>query len=491
MSFNDLRLNLPQAISPLSGEQEHRMSIHLVDTLCTDTLCVESSIPRELLYTLNRCEADNNTREQLSTKTIELFISSKTLIKNTLTPDHYSQLVTEISNACKWLLNDNDSVPADQIANLYHRTIYMIGEEIEQYYEQYTPEPRHLWGEIHRLFEHAQLHRFDHYIDEVLGCSLINTYKRLVLLAIAGPYQFSQQESEDLNLWLNSYAELTEFSHQIGQNIHPEYYYIDLTRDASILSYQQVESKGLTEFSILAVNPLPVYQQLKKDLKLIRQGNMAQIKGLSDQDPISCFLLLKKALAIWSKSTSRKTERIPCQKTAEVVFGLHNIHGKLRHKYNNNLTKQGTVTNDSLQGACIQLPLTEASNISVGDLINYELNENDNRYRYLAIVRWVQRQSNQFILGIEFINGKVQPVSVKSGDQQIEAILVSFASEDSLVTDSGVYRNGSIVKVKLPNQSFTLNAYSGPLISRHSGVDHFKIRRASAYQQPIAAAASG
>ncbi|WP_144407616.1 PilZ domain-containing protein [Gynuella sunshinyii] len=367
----------------------------------------------------------------------------------------------------------------------------MIGEEIKQYYEQYAPAPNHLWGQIHRLFEHAQLHRFDHQIDEALNCSLINTYKRLVLLAIAGPYQFSQQESEDLNLWLNSYAGLIEFSHQIGQNLNPEHYYIDLARDASILGYQQVESKGLTEFSILAVNPLPVYEQLKKDLKSIRQGNMAQVKGLSDHDPISCFLLLKKALAIWSKSTSRKTERISCQKTAEVVFGLHNIHGKLRHKYNSSSTKQGTVTNDSLQGACIQLPLTEASKISVGDLINYELKENENTYRYLAIVRWVQRQSNQFILGIEFINGKAQPVSVKSGGQQIEAILISFASEDSLVTDSGVYRNGSIVKVKLPNQSFTLNAYSGPLISRHSGVDHFRIRRASAYQQTIPAAASG
>lgn len=477
MSFADLRLTLPQQ----QLNADHHLVVRFKDVMLEklsdpDLFISQVETVNAQLHNLNRSNLAGDTRFNLMAPVMNRYLMVLHQLRKKAKGSVLSELNKEMAYACKLLIRDCPPSGPEEKAQLFHWAMIAMIEQVRDHYEKYLSEPKGVWGELHRLYEQAYLQKLTQNTNAPMNRSIEQSYKQALMLAAGEPHHLSVKENRQLFYWLGSNADKIYLNRQESRDLNQNYYYIDLARNESVLNHRQIGDVG-NDQTILCLNPLSLINLAKEHMKAIRQGSPVQRMGFAqDMDAVDAFLLIRKALQAWAHTTSRRYERENCHMTAELAIGLHQIHGVLKQAAKSGqLLVNATMVNKSKAGACMEMNGAAHYQPNVGDVIS-ERDEGAHRQK-LAVIRWLKSTVDSLMFGIEFITGVAQPVAIKIRDKMVEALLVSAAQMDTLITASGLYRNGEAIRLKLPHKEMTLQAVAGPLINRQGNTDQFRITR--------------
>lgn len=139
------------------------------------------------------------------------------------------ELCAEMATSYKIIIESklaNDSKRLDQrmMTTTIHRAVRYLGQVLQRCYQIYVPTPNNLWREIHGLYLYAHasnLHNIvitDEWSEHDAASTIMELYKRIILLALAGPYRLRQTEMETLAGLLTQWSSHT----QINEIVDPE-----------------------------------------------------------------------------------------------------------------------------------------------------------------------------------------------------------------------------------------------------------------------------
>ena len=483
MSFAALRLTLPSQGLHISRETLALYRNVLVDQVMdVDDIGPHLEKITPYLHNLNRMPLDGETRLGLTGALIHhylLFVqqldrfdpaSEKRLGK--LLPEANR----EIAYAAKLILRDCVHHSKEEHARFLYWAIGGLAEHLADFSRHYRPQPGALWGEMHRLYQHArQRWLIDFRGNPPDKRDIESRYKQALLLAATQPEHLSLTEQAILDGYLQRWSFRARLDHQESRDFNTHYYYIDLGSSLGVQNARQIEGAGNDE-SILVLNPLPLIEQGRHHMKQVRHGLATEKIGLPPNlDSIDLFMTLKKAIAAWRQEGSRRFERNECDNPTQVAVGLHTIHHYLKvpGQATQNLVPT-RVLNRSKLGACLRLD-RPSIDINVGDIIVHRDPAEDNEH--LGVVRWLRQAGSGRIFGLEYLVGNFQPVAVRINDRISEAVLLSNQESDSLITHKGYCTSNTSVRLKNFKEGLAMEARAQSLVQRGQTTDQVRLKR--------------
>ncbi|MDX1594172.1 MAG: hypothetical protein R3298_07985 [Gammaproteobacteria bacterium] len=246
----------------------------------------------------------------------------------------HGRLLEEIAHAYKRVLvdllsqGDPSRVPQAMIVTA-HRVIEALTHELLEAYVAYSPEPDHIWGEVHRIYRfasQAKIHKTP-VPSGGLGSTeketIDHVYRQLILLYLANPYHLMQGEIytlfNEIDHWIDG-CKLTPIPS--GQEIAGALY-IDPDRDEPpMYAPTRRPAKPLNGVSIdvSAASAL-----VDAPIQTLEEKRRANKKGLSLIDRMRRDMLLRLKHA-WEARRERASERVRIYEPVEVLVGLGCAH---------------------------------------------------------------------------------------------------------------------------------------------------------------------
>ncbi len=211
-------------------------------------------------------------------------------------------------------------------AMVAHRALYYLGGTLFTSYQVYMPPPAGVWRDIHQVFHFAE--QFNLLLDTVNDIenelapwsSVLDTYKKIALFALADPYHLSQHDMEKLrmalSLWANS-CQLTRYSDPPNKSgtilINPDGDFPPSKRagqnDKQTLRYRRLDTTG-------------TLHKIRKELSRNDEKKTTRKKNHSH---LSSSLLSRLSNA-WSPAIKQRSVRKNREATLNGAFGLDAVH---------------------------------------------------------------------------------------------------------------------------------------------------------------------
>lgn len=234
------------------------------------------------------------------------------------------ELHSEMANGYKIVLsslltNQTPVFTAGKSLIPLHRAMHYLTELLITSYQTYTPCPATTWRDIHQLHHHAELKMLDQspIHDGSLKMpphhNIGNLYKKTLLLSIAGPYHFSQDEISTTFSALDQWAAYSTLTPVLNADDPTAVYIINQDKDEPT--------------AFLTANRLrhDKTRILRGCLALDTTALVAHLHSLANHTPAQARLALSPALvrrliSAWSMTSKRNLSRI--QKNATLIIGL-------------------------------------------------------------------------------------------------------------------------------------------------------------------------
>lgn len=485
MTLASLALTTPKQTLPYSSEVVNDAMAILHGQLPSPSAIIPNFKQIAVsLHKINRTPLDDDLRTRLTEHALDQYLLFIRAVRNgdfALSPQQTTELpglTREFAYSAKLLVMDGLAHSKEEFANLAYRAISILGEHLRDYSAQHYAQPGALWAEINRLYHYAEAHALTDFRGNRPDKGDIDSrFKQALLLQAAQPAHLNDQEFLLIDTYLYRWSSRAQLNHQESREFNTRYFYVDLESEAGAMSARQIRGAG-NDFGVRALNPLPLIDQARKHMNQLRSGTAANIIGFGDQtSSIDAFMALRKATVAWKQASSRRFERAACAIEARTAFGLTAIHSYLRSADRNLDTMvQSQMVNISKLGACISIAdWKKAKQLAVGDVIIHQ-RSNDSGAK-LCIVRWLKRVGSSMLFGIEFVLGNLQPVMLRVHDQVSEALLVSTADSDSLITHKGYCDSNTPVRLKNSHHGVTLDARAQALMRRGQYTDQIRIKR--------------
>ena len=248
-----------------------------------------------------------------------------------------SRLLTEMAYGYKIIVHElleNNKASASSISHLPQAIYYAMGflsRLLVDTYALYTPEPKHIWLELNQLFLYAeknQLHDVElnpiNAEHEPKPATIINSYRRIILLSVANPYHLMQGET------VKMYQKLIQWSPhcrilQLGSNRLPEgKLFVDLTMDAPPLYAPKTPTKlRPVEGRVLEIKDLiALIGQETRRLTLAKQKDSLS-HNLARRMERDMYFRWAEA---WGLRRERLSNRKPLMAPAKMICGLTASH---------------------------------------------------------------------------------------------------------------------------------------------------------------------
>ncbi len=225
------------------------------------------------------------------------------------------------------------------LATLLQRALFYTGRHLVTAYQIYSPCGPGTWQELHKLYacaEARKLHKTmvsDYQHQNGDKTSPLSEYLRLLLLALASPYQLRQGEI------LKIYTALERWTRQLA--LRP----LDLsssgdTRTRFLVRLDQDAAPRPAAYSVIREERQPHYRVL--DTERLTQLLRDEIRN--NEEVVSTTLtsvdlgrpdlshdLMRRLLVAWGAEAKRNFPRSPKQEAVEVTIGLSATHRFLNH----------------------------------------------------------------------------------------------------------------------------------------------------------------
>lgn len=132
------------------------------------------------------------------------------------------------------LVNHEPDRNSPMLLESLYRYVYQLAMLLMEHYLVYSPEPDSLWRELHASFQFAQQRGIaEHVVRGEQGTTTVaGAYKHAVLLALANPFHFMQEEAFTVFRLLNKLAPGCDIAAERQQR-HVSCFMVDLKSDAA------------------------------------------------------------------------------------------------------------------------------------------------------------------------------------------------------------------------------------------------------------------
>lgn len=304
---------------------------------------------RDALVRMNRSPIDTQVRyqimEQMRTKALGIDKAMKKQREKTaFQPSERNRqlaalhggLLEEIAHAYKRILvdllkqGDPGRVPQAMIVTA-HRVIEALTHELLEAYVAYSPEPEHIWGEVHRIYRFASQAKI-HLTPVPSGGgsgekeTIDHVYRQMILLYLANPYHLMQGEIytlfNEIDHWIDG-CKLTPIAS--GQEVAGSLYIDPDQNQPPLYAPTNRPAKPLKGVSI---DVSAASDLVSVPIKKLEQKRRAEKKGLSLIDRMRRDMLLRLKHA-WEARRERDSKRLNVFEPVEVMVGLGCSHHHL------------------------------------------------------------------------------------------------------------------------------------------------------------------
>lgn len=204
------------------------------------------------------------------------------------------------------------------------RGLMYFGQMLLRAYQVYAPYPVGVWREIHALYRQAEA-RGDAQsplketgTDTSCARSIENTYKHILLLALACPYRLRQGEVERINAWLCDWSQHATLS-RLAETRNPSGMFVANFNTDDPPTYLVLRATEYNPDSCRLLNAARLADAIRDTLGRQRreEGNKAQ--HINDH-------ALRRLMLAWGVMPKRRFSRTQKHSTAVVAMGLSTAH---------------------------------------------------------------------------------------------------------------------------------------------------------------------
>ncbi|VAW94995.1 hypothetical protein MNBD_GAMMA22-1720 [hydrothermal vent metagenome] len=372
----------------------------------------------------------------------------------------YKLIVSELA-----ILDDTRTNYDSMLSEAIYFSMHYLSLQLLQVYRCYQPEPEDVWSELHQLYRYAlTLGLQDFPIDDQLAQAhfpaphtVDKMYQRIVLLAIAEPYNLMQNESDVVYRLTTQWIEQCNII-PLGDFSPNNEYIIDLTddhgprfvsndntwipSDGRIIDISLVKKKLENDIQKLlisshtdSIEPETLLNRNLRNMLMRISDNWRQrvsremIRGKSSIEMVlinsmnACHFFLSQQsrftpamdeYKMMTSGASRATNNKKSQyQTEPYKFALESDK---RHNRTIYLTSTWYEVNNSEFGLALSGDLEKYTRkiVKVGDLIAYKAKRNEKSKWQFGIVRWQKsRDRSNIEIGVMTIASDASPVAVK------------------------------------------------------------------------------
>ena len=406
-----------------------------------------------------------------------------TLKKADITPIAI-KVTIELAYSYKLVINEhlrlnNIHKHPQQCSHAIYSAMKAIILELMLEYSNLIPDSKKAWRELFQLYTLAEEQSLEQApIEEGISIELL--FKRILLIAIIDPYRLLKGE-----VWL-CYNYLTHWA--VKAELHKATTVPDNITGLFLLDLQAMHPPKPPEpnatllparHRLLHVNSLNlVIHQQRKQLLADKNSEAKGTEGLSKDQASQIF---RHMLLAWHVRPTRRSERHEKYGSYSVIYGLSAINHFLKRgefSLEDKSCTEGLMEDDTLTlgeaapfcrenrhfkiyswrvfnrskggiGAIVPPPFPKE--VQVGQLIMIELDADRDETQLKAgiVRRMIKRDANTLEIGIQFLPGKIAPISIRPHfyDTEITAdfqhgILIDRGAKASqaLITPHGMYK---------------------------------------------------
>jgi hypothetical protein len=415
----------------------------------------------------------------------------------------YKLIVSELA-----ILDDSRTNYDSMLCEAVYFSMHYLSLLLLQVYRCYQPEPEDAWSELHQLYRYAlTLGLQDFPVDDQLAQvhfspphTIDKMYQRIVLLAIAEPYNLMQNESDVVyrltTKWidycniipLGDFSPTNEYIIDLTDDLGPHYVSNDNTwipSDGRIVDISLVKKKLEVDIQKLLRNTLTdsleteslVNRNLRNMLMRISDNWRQRISREINRDKSSiemtlinsmnaCHYFLSEqaqftpAMDEFNMMTETSTQDDSEKSQAHIDAYETALDSDKRHNRSIYLTSTWYEINNSEFGMALSGDLEKYTRkiVKVGDLIAYKEKRHEKAKWQFGIVRWQKsRDRSNIEIGVMSIASDAKPIAVKgisgvgAGTDYYRSLLIQGTNTrvqgDNIVVPAFLYDINSVVAI--------------------------------------------
>ncbi len=432
------------------------------------------------------------------------------------------KLLNEIASAYKLIvselaiLDDSRSNYDSMLGEAVYFSMLYLSKALLQVYRCYQPEPEDIWSELHQLYRYAiTLGLQDLPIDDQLAQAhfapphtIDKMYQRIVLLAIAEPYNLMQNESDVVyritTQWidhcniipLGDFSPNNEYIIDLTDDHGPRFVSNDNTwmpSDGRIVDITLVKKKLENDIQKLLRNTLTnaieaeslVNRNIRNMLMRISDNWRQRVSRKITRDKSSIEMTLINSMNACHYFLSEQAHFTPAmdefkllthhennskhsnsEKSKESKSKAHIENYKIalesdkRHNRSIYLTSTWYEINNSRFGLALSGDLEKYTRkiVKVGDLIAYKARRNEQSNWHFGLVRWQKsRDRSNIEIGVMSIASDAIPIAVKgisgvgAGTDYYRSLMIKDTNikiqGDNIIVPAFLYDINSVIAV--------------------------------------------
>ena len=394
------------------------------------------------------------------------------------------------------------------LAPALQRSLFHLSRVLLCTYQAYAPAPENLWYEVHTLYRygtnqglHNQPIHFGTSKDRT-ETTINQVYKRILLLALANPYQLAQEDIDRVDRLLAHWASLVDLWPLIDRKAPPGLFAVDLDED---------EPPGYVAFrhdcgsSCLALDTANLANQLQSHLAALEAGDepgepyspFGLGANVVRRVLLSCGVLTKRSyprrgtrvrvtVTLGLTAITRHLQRDPSRRTGTTTGQSHATYDSapVVHADGSGMYPEAwefdaqkptvrqpvapapvppkhyfNVTNESAGGYCLLWKDRGDSTTKVGDLVMVHSGEKHTDDFSLCVVRWMKSVDEMMVMGTELLSPRADAVGTRAvggGGQRsheyMEGLLLpplAPVDRPSTLLTQPLYQPGDIIELKI------------------------------------------
>ncbi|MBN4063721.1 hypothetical protein JYT79_02960 [Cardiobacterium sp. AH-315-I02] len=285
---------------------------------------------RQLMPSKNRLENLEMLRHQARNifNNLEKYFINRTLplpLKSQKIVNLNQSILRELINGYEIIVyeaaNNSDTNIEDKTLSIaICRAINYLSETLLRSSDIYAPCPTNLWFEAHQLYAFAVSRKLTNniIIDEEQSqekISIENSYKQLLLFALAHPATLGQSDIERIFKKLYQWSEHTSIHHDDSENLINHAFHIKASEDSA--PGHPDKNDFTDDATILILNADKLINHVKNIIS--QQSNQKQKIIIGDTIPVET---LKALVSAWAKNTKRRFVRADHHGHINVAIGL-------------------------------------------------------------------------------------------------------------------------------------------------------------------------
>ncbi len=359
-----MKLNIPEQIAPTekSTPSNPRKFKKLMTALPNANMGELTKQTFQILRDQNRQSMPNKHRlenlEMLRKQTRNIFNNlKKYFINRTLPLPDKSQKIVNLNQSILQELIYGYEIIVYEAANQVDkkiddktlsmaiiRAISYLSEMFLRSSEVYAPSPKKLWHDLHQLYIFAESQKLtgNTIIDDECPLqknTIENSYKQIILFALARPIALRQSDSERVFKELYTWSQYASLHREASEKLIDRVFCMRVSEDAAPDYLCENDLDGKTTIRILSANKLVEHvKQL-----IAEQAQQKQKIAVGDTIPLETLNVLVNS---WAENAKRRFSRANRNGQINVAIGLKQSAKAIRNSYKNDEnidTKSGFV----------------------------------------------------------------------------------------------------------------------------------------------------